>query len=46
MTTFGELNAARDNAIFASTWYSGNRQIFREAYIDPAHALDGSMTVK
>jgi len=46
VTTFGELNAARDNATFVSTWYSGNHQIFREAYINPDHALDGSMTVK
>lgn len=40
VATFGELNEARDNAIFISTWYSGTHQIWRDAYIGPDHALD------
>ncbi len=42
VATFGELNAARDNAIFVSTWFSGTHQIWREVYIGPEHALDPS----
>lgn len=42
VATFGELNAAKDNAIFVSTWYSGTHQIWRDAYIGPGHALDPS----
>ncbi len=38
--TFGELNDAKDNAIFISTWYSGTHQIWADAYIDPEHALN------
>ena len=40
VATFGTLNAARDNAILVTTWYSGTHQIFRDAYIGPGHALD------
>lgn len=40
VATFGELNAAKDNAIFISTWYSGTHQIWRESYIGPEHALN------
>ncbi len=42
VATFGELNAARDNAIFVSTWFSGTHQIWRDVYIGPEHALDPS----
>ena len=40
VTTFGELNQTRDNAILVSTWYSGTHQIWRDVYIGPGHALD------
>lgn len=40
VATFGELNAAKDNAILITTWYSGTHQIWREVYISPEHALD------
>lgn len=40
VTTFGELNAAKDNAILISTWYSGTHQIWRDVYVGPEHALD------
>lgn len=40
VATFGELNAARDNAILIPTWYSGSHQIWRDAYIGSDHALD------
>ncbi|MPZ65851.1 MAG: alpha/beta fold hydrolase [Pseudonocardiaceae bacterium] len=40
IATFGELNAAKDNAILVTTWYSGTHQIFRDAYIGSEHALN------
>ncbi len=40
VATFGELNAARDNAILVTTWFSGTHQVFRDVYIGPDHALD------
>jgi homoserine O-acetyltransferase len=40
VATFGELNAAKDNAILIPTWYSGTHQTWRELYIGPGHALD------
>lgn len=40
VTTWGELNEARDNAILITTWYSGTHQIWREVYVGPGHALD------
>lgn len=40
VATFGELNAAKDNAILIPTWYSGTHQIWRDVYIGPAHALN------
>ena len=40
VATFGELNAAKDNAILIPTWYSGTHQIWRDVYIGPDHALD------
>ena len=40
VTTWGELNEARDNAILILTWYSGTHQIWRDMYVGPGHALD------
>ena len=40
VTTWGELNEARDNAILITTWYSGTHQIWRDAYVGPDHALN------
>jgi homoserine O-acetyltransferase len=40
VATFGELNAAKDNAILVPTWYSGTHQVWRDVYIGPDHALD------
>ena len=31
--TFGELNAAKDNAILIPTWYSGTSKIIEDVYI-------------
>ncbi len=39
-TTFGELNAAKDNAILVTTWYSGTQEIWARVYIGPEHALN------
>lgn len=38
--TFGELNAAKDNAIVVPTWYSGTSKIMEQVYIGEGHALD------
>ena len=38
--THGELNAAKDNAILVTTWYSGTQEIWNRAYIGPEHALN------
>lgn len=40
VATFGSLNAARDNAVLVTTWYSGTHQIWRDVYIGHEHALD------
>lgn len=40
VTTWGELNAARDNAILITTWYSGTHRIWRDVYVGPDHALN------
>ena len=40
VTTWGELNDARDNAVLITTWYSGTHQVWREHYVGPGHALD------
>ena len=40
VATWGQLNAARDNAILIPTWYSGTHQIWRDVYIGPEHALN------
>ena len=39
-TTRGELNAAKDNAILVTTWYSGTQEIWTREYIGPQHALN------
>ena len=41
-TTWGELNAAKDNAVLITTWYSGSHQIWRDVYVGEGHALDPS----
>ena len=38
--TFGTLNAARDNAILVTTWYSGTSKIMEQVYIGSGRALD------
>ena len=38
--THGELNAAKDNAILVTTWYSGTQEIWNRVYIGPEHALN------
>ena len=38
--THGSLNAAKDNAILVTTWYSGSQEIWNRAYIGPEHALN------
>jgi homoserine O-acetyltransferase len=38
--TFGTLNAACDNAILVTTWFSGTSKIMEQAYIGPGRALD------
>src|SRR5262245_53569061 len=40
VTTWGELNEAKDNAILITTWYSGTHQIWRDVYVGPDHALN------
>lgn len=40
VATFGELNAAKDNAILITTWYTGTHQVFRDVYVGPEHALN------
>ena len=40
VTTWGELNEARDNAILITTWFSGTHQIWRDVYVGPEHALN------
>ncbi len=38
--TYGELNAAKDNAILIPTWFSGTHQTWEQVYIGPGRALD------
>ncbi|MBW0089295.1 alpha/beta fold hydrolase [Pseudonocardia sp. KRD-184] len=40
VTTWGELNEAKDNAILITTWYSGTHQIWRDVYVGSNHALN------
>lgn len=38
--TFGTLNAAKDNAILVTTWYSGTSKIMEQVYVGQGRALD------
>lgn len=38
--TWGELNAAKDNAILVTTWYTGTHKPWADVYVGPDHALD------
>ncbi len=38
--TLGELNAAKDNAVLVTSWYSGNHSVMRDTYVGPGRALD------
>lgn len=40
VATFGQLNAARDNAILIPTWYSGTSRIIQEVFIGTGRAID------
>lgn len=40
VSTHGELNAEKDNAILIPTWFSGTHQTWELAYIGPGRALD------
>lgn len=40
--THGELNAARDNAILVTTWFSGTGKVMEDVYVGAGHALDPS----
>lgn len=38
--TLGELNAAKDNAVLVTSWYSGNHSVMRDTYVGAGRALD------
>ena len=38
--TYGELNAAKDNAILIPTWFSGTHQTWEQVYLGEGRALD------
>ncbi|MEU9335363.1 alpha/beta fold hydrolase [Streptomyces sp. NPDC048290] len=38
--TFGTLNAAKDNAVLVTTWFSGTGKVMEDVYIGAGHALD------
>lgn len=38
----GELNAARDNVILVTTWFSGTGKVMEDVYVGVGHALDPS----
>jgi homoserine O-acetyltransferase/O-succinyltransferase len=40
VATHGTLNAAKDNAILVTTWYSGTSKIMEQIYIGEGRALD------
>ncbi|MDF2181939.1 alpha/beta fold hydrolase [Neptuniibacter sp. CAU 1671] len=40
VSIFGQLNAAKDNAILIPTWYSGTSKIMEQVYIGEGRALD------
>lgn len=39
-STFGKLNAKKDNAILITTWYSGTSRIMEQVYIGTGRAID------
>lgn len=41
-STFGALNANKDNAILITTWYSGTSKIMEQAYVGEGRAIDPS----
>jgi len=38
--TLGQLNAARDNAVLITTWWSGTHGVMRDTYVGPGRAID------
>ena len=40
VATYGKLNAAKDNAILITTWYSGTSKIMSDVYVGEGRALD------
>ena len=40
VTTHGKLNAAKDNAVLITTWYSGTSKIMSDVNVGPGKALD------
>lgn len=38
--THGQLNAARDNAVLVTTWFSGTGKVMEDVYVGAARALD------
>jgi homoserine O-acetyltransferase/O-succinyltransferase len=38
--TLGTLNAAKDNAVLITTWYSGNHSVMRDTYVGAGRAID------
>ena len=38
--TLGRLNAARDNVVLISSWYSGTHAVMRDTYVGPGRAID------
>lgn len=41
-STFGKLNAAKDNAILITTWYSGTSKVMEQGYVGEGRAIDPS----
>src|SRR5687768_6753102 len=39
-STFGDLNAQKDNAILITTWYSGTGRIMEQVYSGHGRAID------
>lgn len=39
-STFGKLNAQKDNAILITTWYSGTSRIMEQVYVGAGRAID------
>ncbi|MCJ0762261.1 alpha/beta fold hydrolase [Variovorax terrae] len=38
--THGMLNAAKDNAVLVTTWFSGTGKVMEDVYVGAGHALD------